>query len=133
MGNFCNCGSEGCGNDISISIAFDELLLSKDYYTFLWRFYKQQDLSQRKMRELIIDTLCRLCCIEVRDEKGYVFDIPEYDDVLPQDECCTWFRRYLKLDDRACEPNTYYDSQEYIMRLRLLDIVAKLIDPKYFR
>lgn len=133
MGTLCNCGSTSCGYGIEVNLTADKVLVCRNYYIHLWHFYQKMGLSQRKMRELVIDILCYNCCVDILDQNGVRFEIPEYDDVLPQDECCTWFRRYLKTNSSGNAPKTYYDSEEYIMRLRLLDIVARLIDPDYFK
>ena len=124
-----NCCSLSCGFNKRVFVASRKTLLTKKYYVLLWGVWYELKLSRRKTAFKVVEVICRNCCTQIFSAAGEIYDLPEFDDVFPDDIDFTWFGTYLQADETGMQPKILSTKVE---RLEYLDIAAKLIKPSAF-
>ncbi|HNP50523.1 MAG TPA: hypothetical protein PKJ85_01855 [Nitrosomonas nitrosa] len=135
---YCNCGGNDCGTGRIIRAASEDVLQTTEQYILIFNVFVGFGLTRRRTERKVENTLCWQCGKTLQNFDGSPLILPEFDDLLPQDESGRWFGRLL--EPNPTNPNLpmrYYNDPrykgKYLLTLKGLDIVAKIENPEPFR
>lgn len=120
----------GCKEELTIILAPGKCLLAESYYILIWHTMIDLRLSRRRLAEEIVNIFRDVCCTKILDALGGEYILPEFDEVFTDDDSRRWFGDYMRCDKSGGQPK--YISQ-LVPRLEVLDLAAKIINPKPFR
>ncbi len=120
----------GCKSAKTVIIAPHECLLAEAYYFIIWRTFFELRMSRRELAEYIVDIFRDACCTNFRRWDGEEYILPEFDDIFTDDDSRRWFGSYMQCDETGKKPKRI---SLLAHRMELLDLAAKIVNPKPFR
>lgn len=124
------CCSSACKKGVVVMLAPQNYLLTEQYYLIIWVTFVDLRLPRRELADEILNTFRDCCCADLRDASGRPYELPEFDDVFTEDDSRRWFGSYIQRDASGERPKSF---TRIILRLEILDLAAKLINPAPFQ